>query len=221
MTPIVIRSLNIGGILDIVDDAGRTYRSAVRRTPRNEPQYLGERGFPGDESFGDGHHTPNMDVHVFSLDRYPHYEKLACKPFPVPSFGENFSVSGGIETDVCIGDRFSAGTAVVEVSQPTERCGTPGRSAGVPSLLKWTREHFYTGYYLRVIRPGWVSSGDALVLHDRPIPQWTVDRVSKTVFASIHDQGLYDELLALPLLSSDWKERMRVLRDRRFQAQRF
>ncbi len=220
MNRIFIRSLNTGGVREIVDDAGRIYRSAVRRTPRSDPQYLAERGFAGDESFEAGHHTPNMDVHVFSLDRYPHYERLAGKSFPVPSFGENLSVSGGVETEICIGDCFEVGTALVQVSQPTERCGTPGRSAGVPALRKWIGECFYTGYYLRVLRPGWVSSGDELVLRDRPIPQWTIDRVNRVVFQSTGDEALYDDLWSLPLLSSDWKNRMHVLRGRWLEARR-
>jgi MOSC domain-containing protein YiiM len=217
---IVIRSLNTGGVQSAVDDRGVAYQSAVRRTPRSDAQYLGERGFAGDASFEPDHHTPNMDVHVFSLDRYPHYEALAGKKFPVPAFGENFSVSGGIETEVCVGDLFAAGTALVEVSQPTERCGTPGRSLGVPGLKKWTFACLYSGYYLRVIQTGWVRRGDELVLRERRLPEWTVERVNRAMVERIGEEELYEEVLALPYLSSDWKDRSRVLRDRWLTAQR-
>ena len=216
---IVIRSLNTGGVQTMVDDRGVAYESAVRRTPRSDAQYLGERGFAGDASFYEDHHTPNMDVHVFSLDRYRHYEALAGKKFPVPAFGENFSVSGGIETEVRVGDLFSVGTALVEVSQPTERCGTPGRSLGVPGLKKWTFACFYSGYYLRVIQPGWVRRNDEMVLRERRLPAWTVERVNRAVVEGIGDRALYEEMLALPYLSSDWKDRARVLRGRWLTAQ--
>lgn len=216
---IVIRSLNTGGVQTLVDDRGVTYQSAVRRTPRTDAQFLGERGFAGDASFYEDHHTPNMDVHVFSLDRYPHFEALAGKRFPVPAFGENLSVSGGIETEVCIGDLFAVGTALVEVSQPTERCGTPGRSLGVPGLKKWVFACLYSGYYLRVIQTGWVRRGDEMVLRERRLPEWTVDRVNRAVVERIGDEALFEEMLALPLLSSDWKDRARVLRARWEAAQ--
>ncbi len=211
---ILIRYLNVGHARDLVDDHGNVYRSAVRRETREGPQYLGPRGFVGDSSFRENHHTPNMDVHVFSLDRYPHYEALAGKTLQIPTFGENFSVSGGIETEVCVGDLYRAGSAVVEVSQPTERCPTPGRNAGVAHLLRWIQQSFYTGYYLRVISLGWVSAGDELILQERRYPRWTIDRVTRAVFEHIDDEGSYDELLALPLLSDDWKDRMSGLRVR-------
>ena len=216
---IVIRSLNTGTAQALTDDRGVAYESAVRRTPRSDARYLGERGFEGDASFEGGHHTPNMDVHVFSLDRYPHYEALAGKKFPIPAFGENFSVSGGIETDVCIGDVFRAGTALVEVSQPTERCGTPGRSLGVPGLKKWIYASFYSGYYLRVIRTGWVRQGDEMELVERRLPEWTVERVNRAMVERIGDEALYEEMLALPYLSDDWKDRARVLRVRLLTVQ--
>ena len=212
---IVIASLNTGDVQTLVDDRGNVYQSAVRRTPRSDAQFLGERGFAGDRSFEAGHHTPNMDVHAFSIDHYPHYEALAGKPFAIPSFGENFSLRGGVETEVCIGDLFAVGTALVEVSQPTERCPTPGRSAGVPALRKWIFECFYTGYYLRVIQTGWVRRGDELVLRERPLPQWTVDRVSRAVFEQFDAAEQFEAMLALPPLSSDWKARANVLRERR------
>jgi MOSC domain-containing protein YiiM len=179
---------------------------------------LGPRGFTGDASFEECHHTPNMDVHVFSLDRYAHYELLAQRTFPVPAFGENLSVRGGLETEVCIGDRYSNGEVVVEVSQPTERCGTPGRSLGLPMLRKWIEECLHTGYYLRVIRPGYVTAGDEFLLQDRPLPEWSVDRINRALFRGYTGDELYDAVLALPLLSTDWKERLTILRARWLSA---
>ena len=211
---IVVASLNVGGVQDLVDDRGVSYRSAVRRTPRADAQYLGERGFAGDASFYVDHHTPNMDVHAFSLDRYPHFEALADRRLPVPAFGENFSLRGGIESEVCIGDLFAVGTALVEISQPTERCGTPGRAAGVHGLKKWSFASLYTGYYLRVIRTGWVRRNDEMVLRERRLPEWTVERVSRAVVEQMDDEAQFEAMLALPLLSSDWKDRARVLRGR-------
>jgi MOSC domain-containing protein YiiM len=214
LTPIVVRSLNVGCVEDLFDEHGRAFRSAVRKRPCDTAQYLGERGFPGDESFYEDHHTPNMAVHVFSLDRYPYFEELAGKRLSIPTFGENLSVDGGIETEVCIGDVFEVGTALVEVSQPTERCGTPGRSAHVHGIKKWSFASLYTGYYLRVIRPGSVSVHDEMRLADRRLPEWTIERVSAAMVRYLDDERLFNEILALRVLSEEWKARMRVLRAR-------
>ena len=146
---IVIRSLNVGGVEDVIDDRGVPYQTAVRRTARADAQYLDERGFAGDASFESEHHTPNMDVHAFSLDRYPHYEALA------------------------------------------------GRTL-----------------------TGWVRAGDELLLRERRLPEWTVDRVNRVVFEHMDDDTLFEAMLALPQLSSDWKDRALVLRERFRAAQR-
>jgi MOSC domain-containing protein YiiM len=211
----IVRSLNVGAVEDLLDEHGRPFRSAVRKRPRDTAHYLGERGFEGDESFYADHHTPNMAVHVFSLDRYPHFEELAGKSLPIPTFGENLSISGGIETEVCIGDLLEVGTALVEVSQPTERCGTPGRSVHVHGMKKWSFASLYTGYYLRVRRPGWVRVHDQIRLVERRLPEWTVQRVSAAMVRHLDDEALFNEVLALRLLSDDWKARMHVLRGRR------
>lgn len=102
----------------------------------------------------------------------------------------------------------------MQVSQPTERCGTPGRHAGLPHLLRWMHECGYTGYYLRILEPGWIAPGDTLRLVERPLPAWTVERLTQALFKDIGDVGLVDTLQGLPHLSQDWKDRLRVLHAR-------
>ncbi len=211
---ISIASLNVGSVKRIVDAAGTAYRSGIRRPARTEPQFLAERGFLGDASRFKGHHTVNSAVHVFPLAHYVHYEALAGKTLPVPAFGENFTVDGGAETEVCIGDVFEVGDALVELSQPTERCPTPGRSLDIQELKQWIEACAFTGYYLRVLRPGWVRVNDRMVLQERTLPDWSVDRVTRALLHEIGDEALYEEILALGTLSDDWKARMRVLRGR-------
>lgn len=65
----IVRSLNVGAVETLVDEHGRAFQSAVRKRPSIDPHYLDRRGFAGDASFEECHHTPNMDVHVFSLDQ--------------------------------------------------------------------------------------------------------------------------------------------------------
>jgi MOSC domain-containing protein YiiM len=211
---ITVRSLNVGGVKTLQDARGVHYQSAVRRTPCTTPQFLNIGGFAGDASFEPVHHTPSMDVHVFSIERYAHYERLAQRRFPIPAFGENLTIGGAVESDVCIGDVFAVGDATVQLTQPTERCGTPGRSLGVPRLLKWIDACLFTGWYMRVLRPGWVSPGDTLRLIERPLPRWSVERINDVVFRRYDDAALYKEVLSLPLLSAEWKARMYVLRER-------
>ena len=85
-------------------------------------------------------------------------------------FGENFSIEGQNETQVAIGDTFRVGTAVVQISQPRAPCWKLGRRWNRLDMPKLVVHSGRTGWYLRVIEPGQVESGDVLTLVDRPFP---------------------------------------------------
>src|SRR3546814_3939974 len=82
-----------------------------------------------------------------------------------------------VEGNVCLGDRYRLGSALVEISQGRQPCWKLGHRFGdprVPATVVATRR---SGWYYRVLEEGRVAAGDALDLTDRPLPDWTVERV--------------------------------------------
>ena len=189
---------------------GGTMRSAVRKAELAGPQLIGPDGLPGDGSQERMHHLTEMALHAFSRDRYPEFERRAGRPIPVPAFGENLSLVGATEDDVCVGDVLALGTARLEVSQPTIRCAKLGRNLGEPRLLAWIEATGYCGYYLRVLESGKAAPGDDLILADRPNEDWTVARLHAAMFGGTEP---FEPILALSALGPRWTAAFRKRRN--------
>ena len=56
-------------------------------------------------------------------------------------FGENFTVDGLSDDEVCIGDRYRIGTAVFEVTQPRVTCYRVGLRMDVPDMAALLVSH--------------------------------------------------------------------------------
>lgn len=188
---------------------GGTMRSAVRKAELTGPQPIGPDGLPGDGSQERMHHLPEMALHAYSRDRYPEFERRADRPIARPAFGENLSLEGATEDDVCVGDIMRLGTARLEVSQPTIRCAKLGRNQNLPDFLAWIEETGYCGYYLRVLEPGKTAPGDSLILEDRPHHAWTITRLHRAMFEGTDDAT---EITALPPLGPCWSAALKKRR---------
>ena len=75
------------------------------------------------------------------------------------AFRENLTVSGALETEVCVGDVFRIGGAVAQVSQPRMPCGKLAGKNGEKPLAAWVAQTGYTGFYVRVLSEGSVTAG--------------------------------------------------------------
>ena len=120
------------------------------------------------------------------------------------AFGENLSVHGIDEHDVCIGDRWRIGSALFEVSQGRQPCFKLNLRFGVADMAVRVQNSLRTGWYLRVIEPGFVAAGDALELVERPHPAPSVAEL----LALIRDREVSSERLAAALrlpLTASWR----------------
>lgn len=182
--------------------------SAIAKQPLDGPVWLGESGLDGDEQ-GDRrvHGGPDKAVHHYAFD---HYATWRWELGPLPAlqapggFGENLSSHGLTETDVCLGDRLRIGTAVVEVSQARQPCWKLNERFAVPDMARRVQHTLRTGWYYRVLQPGWVAAGDPIVLLEQPHAQWPVRRVMEVLYRRGAERQPLEELLALPLVPS-WR----------------
>ena len=156
-----------------------------------------------------------------AIHHYPrdHYAGWASALGPTPllgapgAFGENISTTGMTEETVCLGDRYRMGSALVEVAQGRQPCWKQTHYLGVPKLVALMVASGRTGWYYRVIEEGAVAAGDALVLEDRPCPEWPVARLFGLLIGGKH-RGEAEALAALrshPLLAEEWRRRARAL----------
>jgi MOSC domain-containing protein YiiM len=130
-------------------------------------------------------------------------------PLVPGAFGENVTTHGMTERDVCIGDVYRAGTALLQVSQGRQPCWKLNRRFERPDAALSMQRSGATGWYYRVLQEGAIAPGDALVLVERPCPDWPLDRLIRALFpADAAAPGLADEwgrAASLAPLAPNWR----------------
>ena len=111
-----------------------------------------------------GHGGEQRAVLVYQIDSYRHWQQhLGRDDFGYGQFGENLTVDGMADDEVCIGDRYRIGEAEFEVTQPRVTCYRVGLRLGEPGLPALLVSHHPPGFYMRAITEGYIQPGDAIV----------------------------------------------------------
>ena len=144
---------------------GRIVRTGVLKEPVVGRRMVRRLNIDGDGQ-GDleGHGGEHRAVLVYQLESYRHWEhELGRSESTYGQFGENFTVDGLPDDEVCIGDRYRIGEALFEVSQPRVTCYRVGLRMGEPRMAALLVAHGKPGFYLRVVEEGLVGAGDEIV----------------------------------------------------------
>lgn len=131
----------------------------------------------------------------------------------VGAFGENLSTWGATEANLCLGDRFSLGSSLVEISHGRQPCYKLNLRFGRPDVLSFAQANGHCGLYLRVISTGEAGAGDLMSLIERPHPEWPIARVFNLLIAKGHkaDPAGVAALARHPVLAEAWRARAEKL----------
>ena len=157
-------SVNVGMPKD-VSWQGRTVFTGVFKDPVTGPRRVSRLNVDGDGQ-GDlaGHGGEQRAVFVYQLDSYRYWQhELGRTDFVYGQFGENFTVEGLTDAEVCIGDRYQIGTAIFEVTQPRVTCYRVGIRMNDPRIPALLVSHHRPGFYFRVLQEGEVTAGDGII----------------------------------------------------------
>ncbi len=176
--------------------------SIQARRPVPGPVQADENGLFGDRVGDDKvHGGAEKAIHLYPFDHYARW--AAEQPLMVPhlaapgAFGENFSVAGVTEADVCLGDVVEVGGAQLQVSQARQPCWKLGVRFGLPALPRLVQKSGRTGWYYRVLKPGAISQGDPIRLLDRPHPAWDIAHTLRTLYVDTLNREALEELAEL------------------------
>src|SRR5271155_7498 len=156
-------SVNVGLPRDIAW-RGKTVHTAIWKTPVQGRRMVRHLNIDGDGQ-GDlaGHGGEHRAVFVYQIDSYHYWQsQLGRNDFTYGQFGENFTVDGLSDTEVCIGDRYRIGSAVFEVTQPRVTCYRLGIRLNEPEMAALVVKHGRPGFYFRVLDEGKVEAGDEI-----------------------------------------------------------
>jgi ferredoxin-NADP reductase/MOSC domain-containing protein YiiM len=153
-----------------------------------------------------GHGGEQRAVLVYQLDAYRYWERqLGRDDFEPGQFGENFTVDGLPDDEVCIGDRYRIGGAEFEVSQPRVTCYRVGIRLDDPRVPALLVSHHRPGFYLRVLTEGEVRPGDEIVQVSSGPERMTVAEIDALLYLPGHTRHQLVRALRIPALSPGWR----------------
>jgi MOSC domain-containing protein YiiM len=187
--------------------------SAIAKRPHDDLLAIGLLGLAGDEQADKVHHGgTDKAIHHYPHDHYA-YWRSAIGDHPLlgapGGFGENVSTLGLIESEVCIGDRFRLGTALVEISHGRKPCWKISHRFALPKLTAQVVKTGRAGWYYRVLEPGAVQAGDTIELLERSLSDWSVERTFDQIVrgAGKHDPAALRALAGMEVLAAAWRDK--------------
>ena len=200
-------SVNVGLPRDVTWN-GKTVRTGIWKSPVEGRRMVRKLNIVGDGQ-GDlaGHGGEQRAVFVYQMESYHYWERfLGRNDFVYGQFGENFTVEGLPDDEVCIGDRYRIGDAIFEVSQPRVTCYRIGIRMNEPRMAALLVAHHRPGFYFRVLQEGEVGAGDDIVkVADAP-ERITVAKVDGLLYLPGHSREELQRALRVPALSKGWQE---------------
>jgi MOSC domain-containing protein YiiM len=201
-----VRSLNIGRSAEVVTGRG-VVRTAFAKQPVDGPCWITPEGIVGDEQADRRvHGGPDKAACCYPFEHYASWEHELGRSLVVPSFGENLTTEGLLEREVCLGDIFALGSAVLQVSQPRQPCFKVALFHGVRELPRRVQQLGKTGFYLRCLQAGEIAPGAELRLLERPYPWATIAEANRLMHRDRQDFSSLVRFLALPVLSASWRK---------------
>ncbi len=207
-------SVNVGMPKD-VPWQGKTVFTGVYKDSVSGARRVGKLNVEGDGQ-GDlaGHGGEQRAVFVYQRDSYGHWEReLGRDDFVYGQFGENFTIEGLHDDEVCVGDRYRIGSAIFEVTQPRVTCYRVGIRMNDPRIPALLVSHRRPGFYFRVLQEGEVQAGDQIVKLASGPEQMTVAELSALLYLPGHPRQSLLRALRIPALSAGWQESFRALLD--------
>jgi ferredoxin-NADP reductase/MOSC domain-containing protein YiiM len=205
-------SVNVG-LPKSVPWQGKTVFTGVFKDPVAGPRRVGRLNVEGDGQ-GDlaGHGGEQRAVFVYQIDSYRYWEReLGRDDFVYGQFGENFTVQGLADDEVCIGDRYRIGTAVFEVTQPRVTCYRVGIRMNDPRIPALLVSHHRPGFYFRVLEEGEVQAGDEIIKVAPGPQQLPVAEADALLYLPGHPRQQLLRALRIPALSPGWQASFRAL----------
>jgi len=194
---------------------GKTVFTGVYKNPVSGARRVGKLNVDGDGQ-GDvaGHGGEQRAVFVYQVDSYRYWEdELGRSDFVYGQFGENFTVDGLGDAEVCIGDRYRIGTALFEVTQPRVTCYRVGLRMNDPRIPALLVSHRRPGFYFRVLEEGEVQAGDEILKVASGEEQMAVAEVDALLYLPGHPRQQLLRTLRIPALSPGWQASFRALLD--------
>lgn len=153
--------------------------TGIFKRPIQGPVAVRKLNLEGDAQGDLVHHGgESKAVYAYALEHYDYWQKVLDRTvMPYGQFGENLTVAGLDEADLCVGDQLAIGDALFVISQPRVPCFKLGIRMGDERMPRLFAQSLRTGVYLRVLREGTLAAGDAVHLQARSEHRLSIKRL--------------------------------------------
>ncbi len=185
---------------------GRTYKTGIYKSAVSGPRRLARHNLEGDGQGDSKNHGGEFQaVYCYPYEHYAFWaNQLARDDFEFGQFGENFTLTGLLEREVCIGDAFQVGAALAQVTQPRVPCYKLADKLGIPGFDKTFLRANRSGFYLRVLEAGQVEAGASIELVSKDPVDMTVAEVNTALYLD-KSPAAAERALRIDALSPGWK----------------
>jgi MOSC domain-containing protein YiiM len=205
--PAVVHSVQTGRIKPL---GVQRIPSGFVKEDRQDRVGVGPLGLDGDQQADlINHGGPEKAVYGYALSQYDGWRRDfpgLAGDFKVGAMGENLTVAGMDENDICVGDIHAVGSSKLQVCQPRQPCFKLALRFGNKLLPKTMVRHRRSGWYYRVIEEGAVRAGDKVELTDRPNPGFPFLRLVEIVYHGQATPQELEQLAGMPGLASQWRD---------------
>ncbi|WP_100406186.1 MOSC domain-containing protein [Bacillus solitudinis] len=212
-----VKSIHIGKPRQL-QMKGKAIQSSIFKESVTSNVMVTSLGIEGDtQSDLVNHGGVDKAICAYPFEHYPYWERKIKKELEGSAFGENLTLEGLLEDKIHIGDVFTFGKAIIQVSQPRQPCFKLGLKHSEPKLTLWVQETGFTGFYFRVLKEGEVGQKDRLELIERNPSYPTVHETNLVKYDKNPKVESLKRMSDIPTLSESWKAefRQRLLRSKK------
>ena len=185
----------------------KTYKTSYKKKPIEGSQYVSFQGLKEDnQSDKEVHGGVQRAICVFTQGSYDFFKEKHNINLPTCALGENITLLDCDDKDICLGDRFSCGEAIFEVSQPRQPCWIISSILGIKNLTSLIVKEGRSGFYLRVIKEGKVCKNDSFELLSRKNEKLNIEYINKCYYNAKENQEQIKEILEAKELSPFYRD---------------
>jgi MOSC domain-containing protein YiiM len=200
-TPVEVVSVNVGGVRTVMLGE-RPVRTAIWKAPVDGPIRVHGVNLDGDDQADrEVHGGPDKAVYGYAVEDLAWWAARLGRPVEPGTFGENLTTQGVDLTNALVGERWSVGSTVLEVTQPRVPCFKLGIRMGDRHFPAAFAAAGRPGAYLRIVEEGELEAGDPIRVVSRPDHGVTIGLVTRAYHS---DHRLAERLLDAPQLPESW-----------------
>ncbi|MDR6881725.1 MOSC domain-containing protein YiiM [Bacillus sp. 3255] len=201
-----IISVNVG-MPRTIDYQGKELVTGIYKSPVSSSLFVSKTQLEGDgQADLTVHGGVDKALCVYPEEHYAYWEELLGRKLSPGSFGENLTVRGLLEGDVCIGDTYAIDEVIVQVSQPRQPCFKAGKRLEWVQAPAKMQETGFTGFYFRVLKEGYISKDSKLKLVAKDEAGLTLAFANTIKYHDKANKQAIRLLIEADALSASWRQ---------------